>query len=227
MKNASLFFGIITMFVVAGCILNDELTTMVIRPDGTADWYCFRSNIHSSEKGEKRTEELLKVIKDFEAHEGADFDRITEAGGEVLDARWIQREEPYATILTARFPTAATVERFWTIKGETGDVLIRSKLTMDHSYRRLSLTIPGSTNRESEEKEVPSFREFRQHQANGISETRIVVADGEIISAEGFVVADDKRSCLLDPQRIDELLRRSNRDVELFVEWEIKPEQGK
>lgn len=227
MKNAFFLLGIVATLLVAGCILSDELTTMVIRPDGSADWIRFSSNIRSSEKGEKGSSELVKLIEDFEARRGGDFDRIQQAGGEVLDARWIRREEPYSTLVTARFPSAATVERFWTIKSDAGEVLAQGRFTFRHNHRRLSLTIPGATDRKSEEKAPMSLREFRQQQANGLSQTRVIVADGEILSAEGFTVAADKRSCLLDPQRIDELLHSTNRDLELFVEWEIQSEQDK
>lgn len=215
------------MFLVAGCILNDELTTMVIRPDGSADWFCFRSNIRSSEKAQKGAQELLKVIEDFEARRGGDFDRIAQAGGEILDARWVRQEEPYSTVVTARFPTAAAVERFWTFKNDDGKVLVEGRFSIDHNRRRLSMTLPGTTDQASKENNPPSLQEIRQQQANGIAETRIVVADGEIVAAEGFVVANDKHSCLLDLQRIDELLRHASGKVELFIEWEINVDQNK
>lgn len=224
MKKTFSCIGLTTMVLIVGCILNDELTTIVIRPDGSADWVRFRSNIRSSVKGEKGAQELLKFIEDFEAQRGDDFDRIKGAGGEILDFRWVQREEPYSTLLTARFPNAATVERFWTIKGELGEVVVQTHLIFDHNHRRLSLKIPAPSKSDLEERGEPSLWKFRRDQANGISETRIVVANGEIISSEGFIVADDLRSCLIDTQRIDELLRRTHGEVEVFVEWEVNPE---
>lgn len=222
MKTRLLLSAVLTMFLLAGCILSDELTTLTIRPDGSADWIKFRSNSRSSETGDKREQELLKYIDEFETHAGADFVRIAEAGGELLEARWVQREEPYATLIAARFPTAASLERFWTIKGDKGVVLAQARFTQDSNRRRLSLTIPGPRENDADGKEPLTVRKMREQQANGISETRIAVAQGHIVATEGFVVADDKRSCLVDPIRIDEVLRNTSGPVNLFLEWEVE-----
>lgn len=94
MRNTALFStAAATVVFLIGCIVSDELTTLTIRPDGSADWIRFQSHIRS------------------------------------------------------------------TIKGENGQ--------------------------------------------------------------QGFVVAGDKRSCLIDPAQVDELLRSQPEQVELFLEWEL------
>ena len=65
-----------------------------------------------------------------------------------------------------------------------------------------------------------TVRELREEQANGISETRMVVAGGQIIASRGFTVAGDKRSALLEPSELLALLKRKP-VVELFLEWEV------
>ncbi len=210
-----------TIILIAGCIVSDELTTITIRPDGSADWIRFQSNIRSTEQGEKGAQELKKFADEFDAHKDSDYVRIIEAGGEVLDARWVQREEPYATVVAARFATASALESFCTIKGEKGEVLAQARFTQDGNRRRLSLSIPVPRDEKPAVKVPPSFKELRDEQANGLSETRLVVAGGQIIASQGFVVAGDKRSCLLDPAQIDELLRSHPEHVELFLEWEL------
>ncbi|MBS0201289.1 MAG: hypothetical protein JSS49_00210 [Planctomycetes bacterium] len=221
MKYGVVLSAMVTILLACGCIVSDELTTFIIHPDGSADWYQFKSNIRSSDKGEKGFEELSKLMADFDARKGGEFERIVEAGGEVLDARWIHREEPYSTLVTAHFPTASTVEKFWTIKDDKGKVLALAQLKQDCNRRRLSLTIPGPRKSDSEEPKQDSYREIRAHQANGFAESRIIVTGGEITASQGFVVAGDKRSCLIDPPRIEELLRGTTGDLELFLEWEV------
>lgn len=220
MKKELILFTMSTVPLIIGCIVSDELTTITIRPDGSADWVQFKSNVRSSETGDKRAQELLKFIDEFESHTSSDFVRIAEAGGKVLERRWVESEEPYSTLVKARFPTAAALSRFWTVKGQKGEVLAEANFTRELNRRRLSVTIPGEGGK-NETKEPLSFRDFREQQANGISETRIVVTDGQIVASEGFVVAGDKRSCLMDPTRIAELLRSTTEQVELFVEWEV------
>lgn len=209
------------LILVAGCIVSDELTTITIQPDGSVDWIRFRSNIRSTEKGAKGEQELKKLVDEFDAHKDSDFVRIAEAGGEVLEARWVRREEPYAALVTARFPTVSAFEKFCTIKDEKGEVLAQPRFTQDGNRRRLSMKIPVPRDEQPAAKAPPSFQEWRDQQANSISETRLVVAGGRIIASQGFVVAGDKRSCLLDPSQIDELLRSHTGHVELFLEREL------
>ena len=221
MKNKVLLSAATILILIAGCIICDEITTITIRPDGSADWVKFRSNVRSSETGDKRAQELRTFIEEFEAHTGSEFVRIAEAGGEVLEARWVESAEPYSTLIKARFPTAASLERFWTIRGEKGAVLAQARFTRASNRRRLSLIIPGSQEENSETREPITVRELREQQANGFSVTRIAVANGQIVASQGFLVAGDKRSCLMDPTQIDELLRSTTDEVELFVEWEV------
>ncbi len=51
---------VIVLVVIAGCIVSDELTTLTIQPDGSADWIKFQSNIRSTEQGAKGAQELAK-----------------------------------------------------------------------------------------------------------------------------------------------------------------------
>ncbi len=210
-----------TLLLLAGCIVSDELTTITIQPDGSADWIRFQSNVRSTEKGEKRTQELKKFVDEFDAQTDSECVRITDAGGEVLDARWVRRAEPYATLVTAKFPSAAALETFCTIKGEKGAILAQARFTLRDNRRRLSLRIPMPGDEQSADKTPPTFTKLREQQANAISETRVVVAGGRIVASQGFVVADDKRSCLLDSAEIDALLRSDKDHIELFLEWEL------
>ena len=183
----------------------------------------FQSNVRSTEKGEKRTQELKKFVDAFDAQTDSDCVRITDAGGEVLEARWVRRAEPYATLVTARFPSAAALEKVCPIKGEKGAVLAQARFTQWDNRRRLSLRIPMPRGDQSQDKSPPTFKELREQQANFISETRVVVvvAGGWILASQGFVVADDKRSCLLDSAEIDALLGSDKGHIELFLEWEL------
>lgn len=215
--------GLLAVIVVAfvGCIVSDELTTLTVRPDGSADLVKFQSNIHSTESGAKGTEELKKFVEEFDARRNPDHVRIMESGGEILETRWVQRDEPYANVLKARFPTAASLENYGTLKDDKGDVVAQARFTQDGNRRRLSLIVPIPRDQKLETKPTPSFQEFRSQQANALSETRIVVAGGRITASQGFVVAADKRSCLLDAAQVEELLRGPPAQVELFVAWEL------
>lgn len=227
MRNVFLFSMAATLAagLIAGCIVSDELTTLTIQPDGSADWIRFQSNIRSTESGTKGAQELKKFVEDFDAHSNSDFARITEAGGKLIEARWVRREEPFANVVNVRFPTAAAVEKFFTVKNDKGEVVAPARFTQDGNRRRISIVIPIPRDEPSQEtKAPPTPKELREQQANGFSETRVAVAGGRIVASQGFVVANDKRSCLLDSAQIQELLRRRPEQVELFIAWELDGE---
>lgn len=223
MRTVLLVFtgAVVSSLLIAGCIVSDELTTITIQPDGSADWIRFQSNIRSTETGAKGAQELKKFVDEFDARSNSDFGRIKEAGGEVIEARWVRREEPFANLIKARFPTATAFEKFGTIKNEQGEVIAPARFTREGNRRKISLVIPVLRDEQPSTQAPPSPKELREQQASGFSETRIAVAGGRIVASQGFVVASDKRSCLLDANQIAELLRGRPEQVELFITWEL------
>lgn len=226
MRYVLLFFTAtaVAIGLIAGCIVSDELTTLTIQPDGSADWIRFQSNIRSTESGAKGTQELKKFVEEFDARSNSDFARITEAGGELVEARWVRREEPFANVVKVRFPTAATLEKFFTVKNDKGEVVAPVRFTQEGNRRTISVVIPIPRDEPPETTTPPTPKELREQQANGFSETRVAVVGGRIVASQGFIVANDKRSCLLDSAQIQELLRRRPKQLELFIAWDLDGE---
>ncbi len=209
------------LWLPTSCIVLDQIVTLTVEPAGAAHWTRFHSNIRSSEKGEKGAEELRRFVADFEARRDSDCERIRQAGGEILEARFVRKEEPYSTVVSARLPGAKALEDFCTIKDEKGETVARASFTSDGRRRRLALTIPTPKGEAQAEAPKPNERERRLGQANDISEIRVAVVGGEIIRARGFTVAEDKRSALLEPLEVEDLLRGATAPVELFLEWDL------
>ena len=80
------------ILLIGGCIVSDELTTITIHPDGSADLVKMESNVHSSETGTKAEEELRNYVEQFNAQQDVDQQQITQAGGLVLESRWIRAD---------------------------------------------------------------------------------------------------------------------------------------
>jgi hypothetical protein len=209
------------LWLLSSCIVSDQLDTLTIRPDGSADWVRVQSNIHSSEKGQKGAEELKAFIESFEARRDPDLVRIREAGGEVLEARLIRREEPCATLVAARLPGARALEAFSTLKDEKGEPVVRARFREEGPRRRLTLAVKVAKKDLPAPGERPSDAERRRAQADGISETRVAVAGGRITASHGFEVARDERSALLDIPAIQDLLLSGGGEAEAFLEWEL------
>jgi len=213
--------GLTALAVAGGCIISDEVSTLTIRPDGSADWVKFRSNIRSSESGEKGAQELKAFVEDFDAHRDADYQEITKAGGTVVESRWLRKEEPYSTVAVARFPTMASLVEYSTSRGDKGEVVTQPRYTQDGKRRKLSVAYHVPKDFKPQPK--PTAEEMRQERASGLSETRVVVAGGQILAARGFIIASDKRSALLDNEQLREWLSTEREKIELFLEWEVPP----
>jgi hypothetical protein len=208
-------------WLVTSCIASDQLTVITVLEDGSADWLRFQSNIRSTEKGEKGAEELRRFIEDFDARKDPDFDRIRAAGGEILDSRWIRRQEPCATIASARLPGPRALESFLTMKDEEGKAVVQARFTRDGTRRRLSMSVDVPPEGLPEQRKEPDDDERRREQADGISGTRIAVQPGRILTSRGFSVATDGRSALLDTREVETLMRAGKGKAEIFIEWDL------
>ena len=222
MARKSIVAMVLTVLVpLASCIVSDQITTFTIQPDGSADLVKFQSNIRSTEAGEKGAQELKQFVKEFDANQDADYLHITRSGGTVLEARWLRREEPYANVVVAKFPSSSALLEFCTIKGEKGETIARPNLTQDGKRRRLSIEVPVPKDQKQDDGSKQTIQQIRQEQASGISETRIAVSGGLIINSRGFTIATDKRSALLEPAEIRAQIEAKQEKVELFLEWEL------
>ena len=205
--------------VLVGCIVSDELTTITIHPDGSADLVVFHSNVRSSEQGDKAAEELRHYVETFEARQDPDHVRVVAAGGEIVAAQWVRREVPYSDVFSARFPTATALEKFLTIEGKEGELRLETRFSKDGARRSLRLVLRPPKDFKSSA--PATVKEDRQKQADGVSETRFAVTDGRIVASRGFTVADDGRSALLALDEIEALLRADPQRAELVLEWEV------
>lgn len=215
---------LIGMMLLSGCIVSDQLTTLTINPDGSADFVVLRSNIRSTEKGDKAENELANYKAKFDAKDDDEFVRIRESGGKLMQATWVRSRAPFSSVLHAQLPNVTALEKFASLKNEDGSPLITTKFHRDGSSRKLtvSITIPP-TSIKSNPPATPAAESPKQTLANGISETRIAVANGTITSARGFTVAHDKQSALLNGDEIDKIVRAAQGATELFLEWTVAP----
>lgn len=222
-RSLMMLAALIAAAFLGGCIVSDQLTTLTIHPDGSADYVLFRSNLRSTEKREKAEKELADYKAKFDARTEDEFVRVRDCGGKIVQATWVRSEPPFSNIIHAQFPDASALEKFGSAKHEDGGPLITTKFHRDGTRRKLTarITVPPDSIKEPVEQpaKVPS----KQAWANGISETRIAVASGSIVAERGFTVANDKQSALLDGDEIEQLLRKGNGTVELFLEWEVTP----
>jgi hypothetical protein len=205
-----------------GCIVQDKIMTLTINPDGSAEMTVLRSNIRSTEEGEKGESEIAGYRAAFNGQTDDDLLMIRRAGAQVESAVWLRQQVPLANAVHAIIPSADALEKLLTIPNGDGPPLVISKFTSLQSQRRLSLQVtmqpsqlPPATDPQT------AASEMQLKRASEISELRLAVTNGTIIEARGFTVASDKHSALLDVATVMSLVRAGNGNAELFVEWEV------
>lgn len=208
--------------LVSGCVIGDQLTTFTIQPDGSADFVVFRSNLRSTEKGEKGANELADYKARFDARTDDELARVAEAGGAAVEASWLRGQVPFSNLVRARFPNSAALEKFLTIKKADGSFLVKTRFTSDGARRKLTVRLALAAADGPPESPSSSVEQIRQALANGISETRVAFVSGTITAAHGFTIAGDKQSALLDAAAIGGIVRAGGKG-ELYLEWEVTP----
>ena len=212
--------ALVLALFAGGCVVGDELTTFTLNPDGSADLVVFRSNLHSTEKGEKGEKEFADYKANFDAQTDGDFSRIRDAGGQVMLTSWVRTRAPLSNIVHAHFPDTAAFEKYWTVKDEENRPLITTQFRKDGARHRLTFRITVPEDNEQAPAASVDANQLRQALANGISETRFAVTEGAITSARGFTVASDRQSALLNASEISDLIRSGKGEAEVWLEWE-------
>jgi hypothetical protein len=214
---------LLPVLLIGGCVIGDQLTTLTVHPDGSADLVLFRSNLHSTEEGKRAEKELADFRASFDAREEGDFARIREAGGKVVEASWVREEAPFSNLIRAHFPTASAVEKYWSAEDEDGKIVMKTRFHSEGPRRRLAIEITVPPDKTNPSHVSPAnVDQIKQAMANGISETRIALTQGAIVAAKGFTVAEDKQAALLDFTAISDVLRSGGK-AELYLEWELEP----
>lgn len=212
--------ALLLILVASGCVVGDELTTFTLNSDGSADLVVFRSNLHSTEKGEKGEKELAEYRENFEKQSHDDFRRIRDARGEIVLTSWVRAQAPFSNVIHAHFPDTKSLEKFWTVKDENSRPLITTHFEKGDKRRRVTFQISVPDEKDEPPTPTTSAHQLRQALANAISETRFAVTEGTITTARGFTIAEDRQSVLMDANAISELIRAGKGEAELWLEWE-------
>jgi hypothetical protein len=222
--NSTRYAGalLLLFLVIGGCVVGDQLTTLTINPDGSAEIVVFRSNLRSSEVGDAGRRELAEYKASFESRTDQESSQIRTAGGQIINASWIRQQPPYSNTLHASFPNATVLEQYMSEGKRDDGYSLTTQFQSNGSRRKLTIKVTMPIDM------IPSLdastdnKQLRQTLADGISETRIVVTQGSITSAHGFSIAKDKQSALLNIGEVAGSLLQGQGKSEFHIEWEVK-----
>lgn len=220
--GCGLLCGLAGLIVAGGCIVSDQLTTLTIHADESADLVLFRSNIRSTEAGEAGAKELAEYRRGFDERSDDDLKRLTAAGGEIVSATWVKSEVPLCNVVRVKFPSLAALEKLGTLKDEPSEISLQTKFSKSGTKRRISVRLQMNPERFAEAaRGEAALKEFRQALANGISQVRIALSSGKFVEARGFTLAEDRQSALFDDDAVKDAILKGRGRTELFLEWEV------
>jgi hypothetical protein len=197
----------IMVLLFSGCIVGDEIMNFVIDPDGAVTVSDYRTNLTSDQKGENASKELADFVRDLEQKSGSNFAKLEKANAKDVQVMILRRAAPASFLVTARIPSLKDLAVY--ISDNDTDCTALSTERTRGIQCQLKL---------SKGKAIPEPAKYR---ADSFSEYRFALAEGTIIRAQGFSVAQDKHSALLDLEALEKMENLEVPSVTLLLEWQI------
>jgi len=199
----------ILAFLTSGCITKDEIVSFVIDPDGAVTFSTYVLNITSDLNGEAGKKELADLIRDHEEKKGSYFENLAKANAKNIKVTILRKTSPASGLITARIPSLKDFAA-----GLGDDDFNCTALSTEHTRGiRCECIITPSKGKELPEPAKP--------RANSFSEIRVSLAEGTIVKAQGFSVAQDKRSALVDMETLEKMENWEVPSATILLEWQI------
>jgi hypothetical protein len=198
-------------FLTSGCITKDEITSFVIDPDGAVTFSTYRLNIASDKEGEEGKKELADHIRGLEEKNGGDFADLVKANAKDVKITILRKAAPASVLITAQIPSLKDLAAYLS----DSDITCTAISTERTRGIRCEYTIKSKP---SKGEELP---EPAKPRANSFSEIRVALAEGTIVKAQGFSVAQDKRSALVDMETLEKMEHWEVPSAVILLEWQI------
>ncbi len=204
--------GILLLAFISGCIESDETRSFYIAPDGRVEVVIHWDNVRSSEteKGPQELEEWFRKVKSGQLEE---IKKLKETGAKKVQVTLVRKTVPYAAVVTATYDSVEAFGRLFDLNREGGEGTIT--LEKEGAARRLVF-------RAAADKTPPKPKKIRPDDPkNYYPVWKFIPVDGRITQADGFLLSEDKRSCLLNLPRL-ERMKRTPEGYFFFIAWNVE-----
>ena len=204
----------ILVFLLSACVTGDEITSYVIDQDGAVALSIYRLNLTS---GEKKTEdakkELTTYIRNLEKKHGDLFKQLAKANAQKVNVAILRRASPGSFLITGRIPS---IDDFATYLSEEDK---DSRIVCTPISKERTHGLVCELTRKPSKEHAPL--QTATSQANSFEETRFGLAAGSFTKAQGFVLADNKHSAILDTDALTKMWNSQNPTITLSLEWQV------
>ena len=213
MKTAfAAVIGILALLLSA-CVTGDEITSYVIKPDGSIEFSIYRHNLTSDETREKANEELANYISDLEQKRGPVFSAIAKANTRGVQVTILRRTSSGSVLITGSF---LSLDDFAAdMSEENEDQSLACTAISRERVRGIQCESTWQSSKVQAQSETTSSS---VEPLNGI---RFALAEGSFTKAEGFILAHDKRSAILDDKTLSGMWGSQIPSIAFSLEWQI------
>lgn len=207
-----LFSGILLCAFVSGCIETDEVRSFYITPDGKVDVVIYQDNVHATDD-EKGPQDLQDWYKKIKTHQGDEVKKLKETGAKDIEVTLIRKIPPYAAVISATYDSVKDFGGLFDLNREGGDGTITFE--KNGTGRRLVFKAKDAG------KQVPQKKGNADDPSNYAPLWRFIPVGGRITQADGFIVRDDKKSCILNLPKLDRM--KKTKEGYLFsIDWNVE-----
>jgi hypothetical protein len=197
----------------SACATGDEIESYLIEPDGAVDFSIYRINLHSQEAGEKAKKELAGFIHNMEKKRGSPFIELAKVHAMKVNVEILHKNSPASVLITGRIPSLNNFAAYF-----SGEYKNSSIICTPISRERTHGLACELTKKPSNENAQPEKVTTR---ADSFSETRFALATGSFTEAQGFLLANNRRSAILDEDAIMKMWDSQIRKITLTLEWQF------
>ena len=204
--------GIFLIALTSGCIETDETRSFYIAPDGKVDVVIYLDNVHSSDS-DKGPQELQDWFRKIKAHQNDEVKKLKETGAKGIQVALVRKTPPYAAVISATYNSVEEFGRLFDLNREGGEGTITFE--KDGATRRLVFRAKDSG------KKVPQKKIDADDGRNFFPLWKFIPVGGRITKADGFILSEDKRSCLLNLPKLDRM-KKTGEGYLFSIAWSVE-----
>ncbi len=199
--------------LASACVTGDEITSYVIDQDGAVALSIYRLNLNSGQPGEKGKKELDSYIRDLDKKRGNPFTKLVKAKATGVKVTILRKAYPASVLITGHIPS---LNDFAAYLGEEDkdSSFVCTPISRERT-RGLACELTRKPSKENAQPETVT------PQADSFSETRFALVAGNFTKAQGFLLADTKRSAILDEDALMKMWNSQIPTITLLLEWQI------
>ncbi|HEX5036184.1 MAG TPA: hypothetical protein VFX30_03400 [bacterium] len=181
--------------LASGCIETGESRSFYITPDGQVDVVIYQDNVHVADAD--KPQDLQDWFKKLKSRQSDEVKKFKETGAKDIRVTIIRKTPPYAAVTGATYATVKDFGRLFDLNREGAE----GTLTFEQqgATRRLVFQAKDTG------KQSPPKKANADDPSNYAPIWKFIPVGGHITQADGFIVSEDKRSCLLNLPKLDRM----------------------